>query len=85
MKAQYTNQTQLEGIAKEESWAVAELVNCGMSIDEAVEIQAESWMESPFDEENFNAPYSIAQIKPIIRAATISYIAKELYHMKQQP
>ncbi len=74
MKIQNTNLTRLLAQAKDNAWAVAELVADGMGIDDAVEAQVYGWMQDPYDETEFDAPYGIEQIKPIIKRAVIEYM-----------
>ena len=72
MKFQTTNQTQIESLASDQAWAVIDsITNCGMTIEDAVGAQVQGLMQDPFDEDEFDAPFNAAQLRPIIRAEAI--------------
>lgn len=62
MKIQHTNQTMIDSIASDNAWAVIDLINSGMSIDEACEAQVDSAMDEQYDDEQYDAPYDRSQL-----------------------
>lgn len=62
MKAQHTNQTLIESIAKDNIHFILDLIADGMTREEAIEAQADGMMNDPYDEGMFDAPYNKAQV-----------------------
>jgi len=75
MNFQNTNQTKLENAANENAWAMLDLLSNGdMTIEETVDATIPQWMDESYDEDQFDAPYDVNQIRPIIKTALIQNI-----------
>lgn len=62
MKAQHTNQTLIESIAKDNIHFVLDLIADGMTREDAIEAQVDGMLNDPYDETEFDAPFDKAQL-----------------------
>lgn len=83
MKVQHSNPTMLQSIASDNAdFMVDSVVNAGLTIDQAVEHYAGGMMEDSYDEDEFEAPYDLDQVKPLLRSALVNRIKNSATNLR---